>query len=206
MQAGDYIISNETIGEVVVNAVGLLKGISGDTATVLFVGINKQVDIDISYIEVIAIRKTGKTFETKICNICHIVKEMKDFDRNQTDAKGRFTTRPSCKSCRVGIDGAAMLPSEKKRMDKSRPEGIFICPICHKTSIAWVTANLVRDHDHVTGMAREWICDSCNTGLGRFKDDIKLLKELVEYLEKHADTKEELKTLKKIEKKVDKEL
>ena len=54
-------------------------------------------------------------------------------------------------------------------------------------SIADVTAKLVKDHDHDTGMARDWICDSCNTGLGRFKDDVKLLKKAIAYLEKHKN-------------------
>ena len=49
-----------------------------------------------------------------------------------------------------------------------------------------VTANLVRDHDNITGKGREWICDSYNTGLGRFKDDIKLLQKAIDYLKKYS--------------------
>lgn len=66
------------------------------------------------------------------------------------------------------------------------PKGIFTCPICQKTTIVEVTANLVKDHDHHTGKGREWICDSCNTGLGRFKDDINLLKRAINYLKKYS--------------------
>jgi len=54
-------------------------------------------------------------------------------------------------------------------------------------SIVGVTANLVKDHDHTTGMAREWICDSCNTGLGRFKDNLKLLEKVIVYLKKYTN-------------------
>jgi len=71
-------------------------------------------------------------------------------------------------------------------MDKRKPEkgSVFECPICMKKTIVGVTANLVRDHDHETGKGREWICDSCNTGLGRFKDDTEFLERVIEYLKK----------------------
>jgi hypothetical protein len=49
-----------------------------------------------------------------------------------------------------------------------------------------ITGNLVKDHDHKTGKAREWICDSCNTGLGRFKDDVKLMQIAIDYLKKYS--------------------
>ena len=80
-----------------------------------------------------------------------------------------------------------MTESEKKKMDKLRPRkgSIFECPICMRTTIVGVTANLVRDHNHETGKGREWICDNCNTGLGRFKDNTKFLKRVIDYLEKH---------------------
>ena len=113
-------------------------------------------------------------------------KDIEDFDINQTDAQGRKTTRPSCKTCRVDIDGVAFKSDEKKKLDDSKPTHFFICPICEKASIPDITANLVRDHDHLTGKAREWLCDSCNTGLGRFKDNIDLLKKAIAYLKKHS--------------------
>ncbi len=113
-------------------------------------------------------------------------KDYVDFEINQTDAKGRKTTRPSCKSCRVKINGVQLKSEEKKKLDRIKPTHFFICPICQKGSIPGVTANLVRDHNHYNGKAREWICDSCNTGLGRFKDDKDLLKRAIRYLEKHS--------------------
>nr|WP_269203404.1 endonuclease VII domain-containing protein [Helicobacter pylori] len=72
-------------------------------------------------------------------------------------------------------------------MDKIAPPkgSVFTCPICEKRSIVGVTANLVRDHNHDTGLGREWICDSCNTGLGRFKDNPKFLEKVIEYLKKY---------------------
>ncbi|MBF0211528.1 MAG: endonuclease, partial [Desulfamplus sp.] len=111
---------------------------------------------------------------------------LEEFDINQTDAKGRKTTRPTCKECRVAIDGKSLKPEEKRRLTAIKPKEIFTCPICQKTSIVGITAKIVIDHDHKTGVAREWICDSCNTGLGRFKDDPKLIQRVIDYLKKYS--------------------
>lgn len=44
---------------------------------------------------------------------------------------------------------------------------------------------LAIDHDHKTGDIRELLCHGCNTGIGKFKDNIELLKSAILYLEKH---------------------
>ena len=136
----------------------MVKEVSGATITVFFVGSNKIIETNYKHLSLLDIKKTGKPYDKKICNICHALKDMSEFDINQTDAKGRKTTRPSCKVCRIDIDGSALKQSEKKRLDAIAPKDIFTCPICRKTTIVGVTANLVRDHDHVTGNARAWIC------------------------------------------------
>lgn len=58
-----------------------------------------------------------------------------------------------------------------------------VCLICRglqkNTSI-----NLAVDHCHVTGKVRGLLCDSCNNGLGRFKDNPELLIKAAEYLKR----------------------
>lgn len=183
----NFVIANKQIGSMVKNSVGIVKAINGESAMVLFIGVNEIKKVNFENLESIDIYKTGKGFDCKICNICHILKDTGSFEINQTDAKGNKTTRPSCRECRKHIDGVKLSNNEKKRMDKIAPPkgSIFTCPICEKRSIVGVTANLVRDHNHETGEGREWICDSCNTGLGRFKDNPKFLEKVIEYLRKY---------------------
>ncbi|MBQ9254479.1 MAG: Hpy99I family type II restriction endonuclease [Bacteroidales bacterium] len=178
----DFVILLNNKDGIVKNSVGIIKKIEENYVKVFFIGKKKTLLVKNNDIQLIDIYKTGKPYDVKICNVCHILKPNSDFEINQTDAKGRKTTRPSCRECRKDINGIGLNNEDSKRMDKEKPSGIFTCPICKKTSIVGVTANLVKDHDHKTGKGRAWICDSCNTGLGRFKDDVNLLQEAIKYL------------------------
>jgi len=186
IKIGDYVVASKNIEDIEKRSVGVVKEVSNGKITILFIGANKLTKIDVKDVTYLNIKKTGKPYDKKICNVCHLLKNMDEFEINQTDAKGRKTTRPSCRVCRKVINGASLSPEGKKKLDAIKPKGIFTCPVCNKRTIVGVTANLVRDHDHTTGKARAWICDSCNTGLGRFKDDIKFLERVIEYLKKYS--------------------
>lgn len=194
LKVKDFVILKEQIGDIVVNSVGRVEEVSPICAKVLFLGKNKRLELPLSKVEFLDISKTGKPYPMKVCNMCYILKQdFIDFDVNQTDALGRKTTRPSCTECRKHIDGVSMSSAEKKRMEAIKPKDVFTCPICGKTSIPDITANLVIDHNHKTGKARAWICDSCNTGLGRFKDDISIMERAIEYLKYYNKLEENQK-------------
>jgi hypothetical protein len=186
IKVNDFVVLSEKSNGLAVNSVGFVEKIKLTKAKIFFIGKNKKVDIDLSKIKFLDVTKTGDRFPKKICNICHRYLDTELFAPNQKrmiDAS--IIRRPSCNDCRKNIDGVPLKTSEKKRMDDIKPEKFFVCPICKKSSIPYVTANLVIDHNHETGNAREWICDSCNTGLGRFKDNIELMNEAIKYLKKH---------------------
>ena len=45
---------------------------------------------------------------------------------------------------------------------------------------------LAVDHDHKTGKVRGLLCEPCNQGLGKFRDDQNIVLEAFHYLKKHA--------------------
>ena len=193
MKPDDFVISTRPINGIVVNSVGIIKSTFQEKAQVHFIGENEEVIASFDNLLVIDVEETGDRYPNKICNICHIHKPVKEFEINQHNAEGEVQRRPSCKNCRKTIDGKRMSASERRRMNMKRPSDktVFICPICEKQSIVGVNVVIVPDHDHRTGKGREWICESCNTGLGRFKDDITFAEKVVEYLKQFKDDESE---------------
>ena len=64
--------------------------------------------------------------------------------------------------------------------DKMLEEQKGVCAICNAQCIS--TRQLAVDHCHKTGVIRGLLCMHCNQGLGKFRDNIDLLKQAVEYL------------------------
>ncbi|MCL1894242.1 MAG: endonuclease VII domain-containing protein [Holophagaceae bacterium] len=168
------------------NSIGLIKEELELDYLVWLIGNDKLWLIPKAIAKEIDVTKTGDKFETKICNVCHCLKPTDQFARNQNNKHG-IVRRPSCMRCRTDIDKRAPKTKQAKEMEKTKPNkgDPFCCPICRKRSIAGVTAKIVADHDHHTGNIRAFICDSCNTGLGRFKNGNNYLLNAVQYIKKH---------------------
>ena len=166
------------------NAVGRVKAVSGDTVTVWHIGEDEIWDVPANEVKKIDVFATGDKHEHKICNVCHCWLPVDDFAKNQRNKHG-IVRRPSCNPCRTDIDKRAPKSKQAKQFKKNKPKkgSYFKCPICRKRSIVGVTAKIVADHDHHTGDIRDYICDSCNTGLGRFKNGQNCLRDALIYLE-----------------------
>ncbi len=91
---------------------------------------------------------------------------------------------------------------ELKRLYKMTPEQYLsmlesqgnVCAICKEEGNLTVDGSeLIKngkptkfhvDHDHVTGVVRGILCNSCNRGLGAFRDNVQYLQDAVKYLSK----------------------
>ena len=123
IKVNDFVIISEKYKNVEPNSVGFVENISSTKAKVFFIGMNQEITLNLNKLMYLDVNQTGKPYRFKICNVCHILKEdFKDFDINQTDAKGRKTTRPTCTECRKNIDGLPINTSERRKMMENRPD------------------------------------------------------------------------------------
>ena len=173
------------------NSVGVVREFGAQTSVVFVIGENADFQLPSEKLTAIDPLKTGKGHPKKICNICHCLKEHEDFAKNQTDKKGNTTTRPSCRVCREVIDANQMSAADRRRAEQNRPKAgtLWRCPICRKQSIVGATVKIVLDHRHSDGSSRGFICDSCNTGLGRFKNGENYLKNAIAYVKEFEKKK-----------------
>lgn len=134
---------------------------------------------------------TGDGYDDKICLSCGLLKPVVDFSINQTRSDGTKVRRPRCEDCFAADSGRRMIPRVRREYlaEYGPDEGdLWQCPLCKKYSIAYVNVKIVVDHDQETGEPRGIICDSCNTGLGRFKNGENLLEDAMEYLRRHEES------------------
>jgi len=68
---------------------------------------------------------------------------------------------------------------EYKVMLKKQKERCFLCNTHNDDSKLFV------DHCHTTKKVRKLLCQHCNSGLGYFKDNKKILKKAINYLIKY---------------------
>ncbi|UYN90433.1 MAG: Hpy99I family type II restriction endonuclease [Anaerolineales bacterium] len=165
------------------NEVGLIKSTTSRGANIFFIPVWELVELKSSDFKEFDASETGDNYPEKICNVCHSLLPTTFFDKNQTAKGDRVQRRPTCKNCRKILEGINLNQKVRIEWNKTKPHNVeFECPVCGKRTIAGITSKVVIDHDHKTGNPRNWICDSCNTGIGRFKDDIAILERAIKYL------------------------
>src|SRR3972149_3484122 len=98
--------------------------------TDFFIRIWKQVNLGKNDFEIIDVRKTGDGFSKKICNVCHKLKKTTEFAKNQNAKNNRPVRRPSCKDCRVKMEGAGVSKADRTKWVKEKPVNEpFECPV-----------------------------------------------------------------------------
>ncbi len=129
---------------------------------------------------------------TRVCTKCRQRQSMQNFGWTGKPHKYR---KHACKTCAYvpgsvvssggsshgvdaamgrtyGVTAAAIL--------KLKEDQNFECAICH----AALDSRAHVDHDHGTGKVRGILCFTCNTGLGKFRDNVEYLRSAVTYLER----------------------
>jgi len=106
---------------------------------------------------------------TKICARCEREKPLEEFAICNTTPK-KIHRKRFCKIC-YGEMG-----KERNRIKKSAPQQSLTCDLCGKE------CKTVMDHCHKELTFRGWLCNDCNTGLGKFHDNVRLLEKAVLYL------------------------
>ena len=133
----------------------------------------------------------------KKCGKCRKVSPLDMFnkDASRTDGKDAY-----CKTCRYEKNRAWAKSNPEKYRDSTRNTRRKIeygigheefneilkkqggkCAICNSK----IDKKSHLDHCHETSRVRGILCQSCNLGLGRFKDNVEFLKNAIKYLETH---------------------
>ena len=107
---------------------------------------------------------------TKKCRACKQIKQIEEYPLFSTSEAGRKNT---CREC-----SNRLKVLRKKLRDENPPPISGNCPICGTFTEHWIL-----DHCHFSNEFRGYICNNCNLGLGRFNDDVLLLKSAIKYLD-----------------------
>lgn len=121
---------------------------------------------------------------------------MDDFYLAVAKRDGRPRRHRRCKPChyRYTRRGNADLRANRRKhlysMTPSEYAVMFAeqdgaCAICRAPAADDDGRGLHVDHDHANGAKRGLLCDSCNQGLGRFRDNPDDLRAAANYLDQH---------------------
>ena len=138
----------------------------------------------------------------KCCTACKVKKSLTEFHKNRCLPLG---VQNKCKECKKIYDRQwridnidrhikARRKSHLKKAYSITPEEYdemcrmqsSCCAICgtHQKDLKFI---LCVDHDHNTNDIRGLLCQSCNTGLGCFKDNTELLENAINYVKGRTD-------------------
>ena len=121
----------------------------------------------------------------KVCNKCNRNLDDSAFSKSS----GANYLRPECKECNN------KLARERKELRKEYgyPNSDYTCPICGRGESQLIgtggnASTWVVDHDHKTNSFRGFLCHGCNRAIGMLQDDVKMLQNAIDYLNKNCYT------------------
>lgn len=115
----------------------------------------------------------------KKCTSCKEELKLSNFRKN-----GKYLASV-CNKCAVEnyrerhlLKTYGLTPNEYDEMLSSQNNKCKICNNLEKPN-----RRLCVDHCHTTNNIRGLLCDNCNTALGKFQDNVEILKKAIDYLE-----------------------
>lgn len=105
---------------------------------------------------------------SKICIYCKQEKDILEFPKHKM-YKDKLDMR--CKQC---VKEHSII---RRILHKDAPPKPEYCECCNKIPLKWCL-----DHDHSTNKFRGWICEKCNTGLGKLGDNLEGVTNAMNYL------------------------
>lgn len=114
--------------------------------------------------------------EWRISNKQHLLDYNKTWRQVNPEKDALYSKRTKLKA-KYGIT-----PEQKDEILKSQN---YRCAICKSTDFG--SKNWCVDHDHYTGEIRGLLCNGCNTGLGHFKENVRVLSTAILYLRKQIN-------------------
>lgn len=135
----------------------------------------------------------------KTCSVCKVTKDLSGYTIRKTHRPGKPVS--VCTECKVSYNRARRQhnPDRVANIERNskfkKAYGITLddyyvmleaqnnrCKICKTTVPSSRTQYFAVDHCHTTGKVRGLLCTKCNTGLGRFNDNLELLNSAITYL------------------------
>ena len=104
----------------------------------------------------------------KICTYCGKRKNYKSFPKHSM-YKDNLDSR--CRNC---VKKHSKIRNQLHKEAPPKPE---VCECCGKIPHKWCL-----DHDHSNDSFRGWVCEPCNTGLGKLGDSLDGVIKAVNYL------------------------
>lgn len=124
-----------------------------------------------------SVKKSKYVAKFRKCTTCKKVKPAKDFHKNKGKRGGLCE---GCKDCRNRQIVEKRHGLENGGLKEMKEKCDYKCEICMKK------LPLAVDHCHESGKIRGMLCINCNNGLGRFKDNVKYLKNAIKYLKENG--------------------
>src|ERR1035437_1228704 len=126
--------------------------------------------------------------EIKKCPTCGETKPSSEYTTlgaGYRSADGNQRYKSECKACatkRARVYRRRLIGWTPEQYDQVFLDQGGVCAICGGTD---ENRALAADHDHATGAVRGLLCRRCNQSMGKFDDDLVLLRKVVAYLESH---------------------